>query len=110
MHSFYGFPDHYYKEKFPNVGSKEVAEYVMGLLKSNDIAVVPVSRGLDHGAWACFKVGKQYYRRVLPSLVEAITVISFQSRDEPFECPHRPSFPVFFVRPLSALSPWPSCF
>ena len=59
MASFYGFPSHYYKERFPNVGSKELAAQIMGLLKSNDIAVSAVSRGLDHGVWACFKVGKQ---------------------------------------------------
>lgn len=56
--SFYNFPSHYYKEKFPNVGSKELAEQVITLLKSNGIAASPVSRGLDHGVWSCFKVGE----------------------------------------------------
>ncbi len=55
--SFYGFPAHYYKEKFPHKGSKEIASQVATLLESQGIAVSPVSRGLDHGVWSSFKVG-----------------------------------------------------
>jgi 4,5-DOPA dioxygenase extradiol len=56
--SFYGFPANYYKEKFPNKGSKEVAERVTTLLNNAGIKTHAMRRGLDHGAWACFKVGK----------------------------------------------------
>lgn len=55
--SFYGFPGHYYKEKYPNVGSKEVANEVLRLLKEADITAEGVERGLDHGVWASFKCG-----------------------------------------------------
>ncbi|KAI9768969.1 MAG: hypothetical protein M1840_004565 [Geoglossum simile] len=53
--SFYGFPSHYYKEEYPNVGSKEVAEKAMSLLRGAGIEVEGVKRGLDHGIWASFK-------------------------------------------------------
>ncbi|KAI9697447.1 MAG: hypothetical protein M1836_004725 [Candelina mexicana] len=52
---FYGFPSHYYKEKYPNTSSKEVAEKVMTSLSDAGIQVEGVKRGLDHGVWACFK-------------------------------------------------------
>jgi hypothetical protein len=55
--SFYGFPGHYYKEKYPNVGSKEVAQKVLDSLKDAGIAAEGVKRGLDHGVWASFKCG-----------------------------------------------------
>ena len=45
-----------HEEKYPNVGSKEVAAKVVDLLRSNDIEVELVERGLDHGVWASFKV------------------------------------------------------
>jgi hypothetical protein len=56
--SFYGFPSHYYKEKFPNVGSKEIANKVLSALKEAGIKAEGVKRGLDHGVWASFKCGK----------------------------------------------------
>lgn len=59
IHSFYGFPSHYYKEKYPHKGSKEIANQVSQVLQSAGIRVKPVSRGLDHGVWSSFKVGKQ---------------------------------------------------
>ncbi|KAJ5557074.1 hypothetical protein N7494_000989 [Penicillium frequentans] len=55
IYDFYGFPDHYYKEKYPNVGSKEVAHKVLDLLKEAGIEAKGVKRGLDHGVWASFK-------------------------------------------------------
>jgi aromatic ring-opening dioxygenase catalytic subunit (LigB family) len=55
--SFYGFPSHYYKEKYPNVGSKEVAHKVLDSLKDAGIQAEGVKRGLDHGVWASFKCG-----------------------------------------------------
>ncbi|OQD75771.1 hypothetical protein PENDEC_c006G01765 [Penicillium decumbens] len=55
IYDFYGFPDYYYKEKYPNVGSKEVAHKVLDLLKGAGIDAKGVKRGLDHGVWASFK-------------------------------------------------------
>ncbi|KAH0559879.1 hypothetical protein GP486_003599 [Trichoglossum hirsutum] len=47
--------DHYYEERYPNVGSKELAEKTMSLLKKAGIEVKGVDRGLDHGVWVIFK-------------------------------------------------------
>ncbi|KAJ6151203.1 aromatic ring-opening dioxygenase LigB subunit [Penicillium chermesinum] len=55
IYDFYGFPDHYYKEKYPNVGSKEVSSKVLDALKEAGISAKGVKRGLDHGVWASFK-------------------------------------------------------
>jgi hypothetical protein len=60
LRSFYGFPDHYYKEKYPNVGSKEVSHKVLDALKEAGIEAKGVKRGLDHGVWASFKCGTSY--------------------------------------------------
>jgi 4,5-DOPA dioxygenase extradiol len=40
------------------VGSREVAEKAMGLLKEAGIEVEGVQRGLDHGVWVVFKCGE----------------------------------------------------
>ncbi|RHZ44201.1 DODA-type extradiol aromatic ring-opening family dioxygenase [Aspergillus thermomutatus] len=55
VYDFYGFPSHYYKEKYPNVGSKEVANKVLDALKEAGIKAEGVKRGLDHGVWVSFK-------------------------------------------------------
>ncbi|KAL5051126.1 hypothetical protein BDW71DRAFT_194202 [Aspergillus fruticulosus] len=43
--------DHYYKEKYPNVGSSEIANSVLDALKQAGIKAEGVKRGLDHGVW-----------------------------------------------------------
>lgn len=60
IYDFYGFPDHYYQEKYPNKGSKEIAEKVMNLLEKGGIKTEGMRRGLDHGVWASFKVGTYF--------------------------------------------------
>jgi 4,5-DOPA dioxygenase extradiol len=55
--SYYGFPSHYYTEKYPNKGSKPVADKVIGLLNSAGIKTQATRRGLDHGVFVVFKVG-----------------------------------------------------
>ncbi|BCR89690.1 DODA-type extradiol aromatic ring-opening family dioxygenase [Aspergillus chevalieri] len=55
IYDFYGFPGHYYKEKYPNVGSAEVAKKVLDALGAAGIKAKGVKRGLDHGVWASFK-------------------------------------------------------
>lgn len=67
--SFYGFPSHYYKEKYPNKGSKEIALQVTETLESHGVNVKSVSRGLDHGVWVSFKIGKNImlFRFDIPS-------------------------------------------
>ncbi|KAF5865386.1 hypothetical protein ETB97_004203 [Aspergillus alliaceus] len=55
IYDFYGFPSHYYEEKYPNVGSREIANKVLNLLGKAGIKAEGVKRGLDHGVWASFK-------------------------------------------------------
>jgi len=58
IYDFYGFPPHYYEYEYPNKGSPEVAEKVIEKLAVAGIEVERVKRGLDHGVWAGFIVGK----------------------------------------------------
>lgn len=57
IYDFYGFPPHFYEYDYPNKGSPEVAEKVIGKLSDAGIKVERVKRGLDHGVWAGFMVG-----------------------------------------------------
>lgn len=56
LYDFYGFPKHYYMEKFPNKGSPELAQKVLGYLKDAGIQTMESERGLDHGVFVPFKV------------------------------------------------------
>lgn len=56
LYDFYGFPRHYYAEKFPSKGSPDLARKIIGLLKENGIRTQEEERGLDHGAFVPFKV------------------------------------------------------
>lgn len=56
LYDFYGFPKHYYMEKFPNKGSPQLARRVMELLGEAGIQAVPEERGLDHGVFVPFKI------------------------------------------------------
>jgi aromatic ring-opening dioxygenase catalytic subunit (LigB family) len=58
IYDFYGFPPHYYEYEYPNRGSSEVAEKVIEKLAVAGIEVERVKRGLDHGVWAGFMVGR----------------------------------------------------
>ncbi|RPA82992.1 LigB-domain-containing protein [Ascobolus immersus RN42] len=55
IYDFYNFPAHYYKEKYPHRGSKQVSSRVLDLLKENNISATGTKRGLDHGVWAVFR-------------------------------------------------------
>ena len=56
--SFYGFPDHFYKAKYPNRGDPALAQRIISLLGSSGIKAEGMKRGLDHGVWAGFHVGE----------------------------------------------------
>lgn len=58
IYDFYGFPQHYYEYKFPYKGSPKIAEKVIEKLSGAGIEVERVKRGLDHGVWAGFIVGR----------------------------------------------------
>lgn len=54
IYDFYGFPAHYYEFQYPNNGSPELAEKILGKLQGAGIKAEGVRRGLDHGVWASF--------------------------------------------------------
>ena len=58
MSSFYGFPRHYYEAKYPSKGSPELAREIISTLEEAGIKAEGVKRGLDHGVWSGFSVGK----------------------------------------------------
>lgn len=58
IYDFYGFPPHYYEYKYPHKGSPEVAEEVIEKLGAAGFEVERAKRGLDHGVWAGFMVGR----------------------------------------------------
>ncbi|KAL3425495.1 aromatic ring-opening dioxygenase [Phlyctema vagabunda] len=77
IYDFYGFPSHYYKETFPNKGSKEVAEAVISALNGAGIKTNATRRGLDHGVWASFKVA--FNPKTNPLNVPVVQVSLFKS-------------------------------
>lgn len=56
LYDFYGFPKHYYMEKFPNKGSAEIANRVIEVLGEEGIRTQKEERGLDHGVFVPFKI------------------------------------------------------
>ena len=66
-------------EKYPSKGSKAVAAQVMDALRSNNIVVEAVERGLDHGVWASFKVA--FDPEENPLNVPIVQVSLFSSED-----------------------------
>lgn len=56
LYDYYGFPRHYYAEKFPNKGSAKLADRVCEVLAESGIQTQPAERGLDHGVFVPFKV------------------------------------------------------
>ena len=56
LYDYYGFPRHYYLEKFPNKGSVKLAQKVVDVLGEHGIKTEKTERGLDHGVFVPFKV------------------------------------------------------
>ncbi|KAK6436320.1 hypothetical protein LTR95_007491 [Oleoguttula sp. CCFEE 5521] len=56
IYDYYGFPPHFYELQYPNTGSPELAERVLGHLGDAGIKSEPVRRGLDHGVFSPFYV------------------------------------------------------
>ena len=77
--SYYGFPAHYYKIQYPNVGNKALAESVISRLKSAGIGAEGVKRGLDHGVFAPFTVAFNPEKN--PLKVPIVQVSLFDSDD-----------------------------
>lgn len=55
-----------YEAEYPSKGDPKLARHVIDLLTSAGINAEGVKRGLDHGVWAGFHVGKQSSKRQLP--------------------------------------------
>jgi len=52
IYDFWGFPEHYYRLKYPAPGAPELAEQVRKLLRAPGLPVQDLpERGLDHGAY-----------------------------------------------------------
>ncbi|HXH28691.1 MAG TPA: class III extradiol ring-cleavage dioxygenase [Candidatus Polarisedimenticolia bacterium] len=52
VYDFYGFPDKYFRTKYPAPGAPELADRVRELLRSRGMPVAEApDRGLDHGAY-----------------------------------------------------------
>jgi 4,5-DOPA dioxygenase extradiol len=52
IHDFHGFPERYYRTRYPAPGAPEMAERVHALLRARGIAFAEdPRRGLDHGAY-----------------------------------------------------------
>ncbi|KAL4904598.1 hypothetical protein BDW74DRAFT_154220 [Aspergillus multicolor] len=79
IYDFYGFPSHYYKEKYPNVGSREIANKVLDAFKQAGIKAEGVKRGLDHGVWASFKCAFEPEKN--PLNVPIVQVSLFNTED-----------------------------
>ncbi|PNS13982.1 4,5-DOPA dioxygenase extradiol [Sphaceloma murrayae] len=79
IYDYYGFPDHYYKHEYPNVGNQALAENVIQRLRSNGIKAEGVKRGLDHGVFAPFTVA--FNPKDNPLNVPIVQVSLFASDD-----------------------------
>ncbi|KAH8811450.1 Extradiol ring-cleavage dioxygenase, class III enzyme, subunit B [Xylogone sp. PMI_703] len=79
IYDFYGFPSEYYKAKYPNKGSKEIAEKVLKSLSNAGIMAKPTKRGLDHGIWVCFRIAFDPEKN--PLNVPIVQVSLFGSED-----------------------------
>jgi len=92
IYDFYGFPSHYYKEKYPNVGSKEIAQKVINAIQDAGMKAEGVTRGLDHGVWTSFKCGthKCIFRIECGHLVaKTLEQPAFDQEENPLNVPNR---------------------
>ncbi|KAI1875710.1 uncharacterized protein JN550_001996 [Neoarthrinium moseri] len=79
IYDFYGFPPHYYEAKYPNRGSPELANKIIGLLTDAGIKTKAVTRGLDHGVWSGFHVA--FDPKENPLNVPLVQVSLYHSED-----------------------------
>ncbi|OTB17165.1 hypothetical protein K445DRAFT_316659 [Daldinia sp. EC12] len=79
IYDFYGFPPEFYKAKYPNTGSPELASKVIGLLTNAGIKAKGVTRGLDHGVWSGFHVA--FHPEENPLNVPLVQVSLYASQD-----------------------------
>jgi 4,5-DOPA dioxygenase extradiol len=51
IYDFFGFPQHYYEQKYPAPGAPQLAARIRALLKGTQPVADEPTRGLDHGAY-----------------------------------------------------------
>ncbi|SPO24182.1 uncharacterized protein UTRI_03450 [Ustilago trichophora] len=59
VYDFYGFPDHFYKQKVVSSNPSNISALVLDHLRSSGVPAHPVKRGIDHGVWCPLKVAFQ---------------------------------------------------
>ncbi|KAJ1043805.1 hypothetical protein NDA11_005395 [Ustilago hordei] len=59
VYDFYGFPDHFYKQKVESSNPSNLSALVLEHLRDSGLPVYPVNRGIDHGVWCPLKVAFQ---------------------------------------------------
>lgn len=59
VYDFYGFPDHFYRQKVESSNPSNVSTLILDHLRQNDVQAHPVKRGIDHGVWCPLKVAFQ---------------------------------------------------
>ncbi|KAI1463718.1 LigB-domain-containing protein [Daldinia caldariorum] len=79
IYDFYGFPPEYYKAKYPNRGSPELASKIIDLLTNAGIKAKGVTRGLDHGVWSGFHVA--FHPEENPLNVPLVQVSLYNNQD-----------------------------
>lgn len=81
IYDYYGFPAHYYEFQYPNKGSPELAEKVLGLLKDAGIKAEGVRRGLDHGVFAPFRVAFDPEKNPLSVPIVQVSLFDIEDPD-----------------------------
>lgn len=79
IYDYYGFPPHYYKVQYPNVGSPALATKILSTLEKAGIEAEGVTRGLDHGVFAPFLVAFDPEKNPLGKDVPVVQVSLFDS-------------------------------
>lgn len=87
MPSFYGFPSYMYEAEYPNKGSPELANKILGLLKDVGIKAKGVTRGLDHGVWSGFHVGQSSHASPKLRLNSNRRSVAFNPKENPLNVP-----------------------
>ncbi|CDU25108.1 uncharacterized protein SPSC_04942 [Sporisorium scitamineum] len=59
VYDFYGFPDHFYKQKVESSNPSNISSLVLDHLRSHGVPAYPTKRGIDHGVWCPLKVAFQ---------------------------------------------------
>src|SRR5579884_590427 len=77
VYDFYGFPEKYYRVKYPAPGAPELAQRVRELLRESHGVADDPSRGLDHGAYIPLKA--MYPQADLPVLQISIPTMEPQA-------------------------------